>query len=113
MLNYSNPRTEVHIDDWPYGNERVDCKFYIEKGKGKERAVRETMNPKTGRMNKPKKLTYARKVLFVDGSDGRTYIMQAVGFGYSVMQGNMKYGQETISTDDCRYENIAKMFEEA
>lgn len=112
MLNYTNPRKNVLIEDWPYGNKRVRCMFEVEENKVKERAVRTTENPKTGSWNKPKKLTYARKVLFVDGSDGRTYILSHVGFAISVMQSNMKYSQEYIASDDERFENLNKMFGE-
>ena len=109
---YTNPRRNVLIDDWPYGNKRVKCMFEVEENKGKERAVRTTENPKTGSWNKPKKLTYAQKVLFVDGSDGRTYIMQSVGWAISVMQSNMKLSQEYIDDKDDRFETLNKMFGE-
>lgn len=111
MRQYTNPRKEVVIKDWPYGNKRVKCKFYIEKSKGKERACRVTIKPGTDTWNKPKKLTYARKVLFVVGDDGRTYIMQQVGFALSIMQSNMKYSEEYITGDDPRWFDLIKMFE--
>lgn len=111
MLSYSNPRKEVIIDNWPYGNKRVQCQFMVEESKGKQRAVRITENPKGG-WNKPKKLTYARKVLFVDGSDDKTYILNQVGHAISVMQSNMKYSQEYIGPDDSRFETLNEMFGE-
>lgn len=111
MLTYSNPRKEVIVEDWPYGNKRVKCHFSVEESKGKQRAVRITENPKGG-WNKPKKLTYARKVLFVDGSDGKTYILQQVGWALSVMQSNMKYSQESIDVKDDRYQALADMFDD-
>ena len=110
MLNYSNPRKNALIEDWPYGNKRVRCMFEVEENKGKERAVRTTENPKNGLWNKPKKLTYARKVLFVDGDDGKTYILNQVGHAISVMQSNMKYSQEYIGPDDSRFETLNEMF---
>ena len=112
MLNYTNPRKSVLIEDWPYGNKRVRCMFEVEAKKGKERAVRTTENPKNGQWNKPKTLTYARKVLFVDGDDGKTYILNQVGHSISVMQSNMKYTQEYIGPDNSRFETLNKMFEE-
>jgi hypothetical protein len=57
MTEYSNPRMQATIPDWPSGSKRVTANFYIEpdpKGKKGERAVRET----TGA---PKKDTYADK----------------------------------------------------
>ncbi|MBW1853218.1 MAG: hypothetical protein JRJ00_00805 [Deltaproteobacteria bacterium] len=111
-MNYSNPRKSVTIEDWPYGSKRTRCKFLVEKSKGKERAVRITTNPKNGRDNKPKKLTYARKVLFVDGDDGRTYVMNQVGHAINIMQSNMKYTEEYISTEDTRFGQLNLMFME-
>lgn len=111
MMKYTNPRKNLLIKDWPYGSKKTDCMFEVEETKGKQRAVKTTRNPKTGRWNKPKKLTYAQKVLFVDGSDGKTYIMQSVGWAISVMQSNMKLQQEYINVQDDRYIELAAMFE--
>lgn len=111
MLNYTNPRKEVIIHDWPYGRGlKTRCHFYIEEAKGKQRACRVTQKPNTGINNAPKKLTYARKVLFVNGSDGKTYIMQSVGWAIIIMQSNMKYDEERISKDDPRFELLEQMF---
>ena len=114
MMMYTNPRKSITIEDWPYGSKRVKCCFSVEQVKTatgfKERAVRITVNPKTGAANKPKKLTYAHKVLFVDGSDGKTYIMQDVGWAINVMQSNMKLQQEYINRDDTRYLGLYNMF---
>jgi len=111
-MQYSNPRREVIITDWPYSHsKRTTATFSIEEGKGKERAVRVTVNPKTGRVNAPKKMTYARKVLFVDGDDGKLYILQSVGWGFVVMQSNMKYQEEVISIGDVQALSLARMFD--
>jgi len=112
-MEYSNPRKEVVVNDWPYSRAlRTKCTFTVEKGKGKERAVRVTVNPKTGRENPPKRLTYARKVLFVDGDNGRTYVLNLTGNAISVMQGNMRFSEEYIGPDDSRFETLLAMFEE-
>ena len=112
MLLYSNPRREVIIPDWPYGKNRCTCHFYVENKKGSERAVRVTENPKTGRKNNPKRLTYVVKVLFVDGSDGKTYVMQDTSLAIKITQSNMQYTQEYINVDDSRYESLKAMFKE-
>lgn len=110
MLQYSNLRREITIQDWPYGNKRVKCHFYVETKGKKERAMRATVNPKTGNWNKPRKLTYASKVLFADGNDGKTYILQSVGWAISVMQSNMKLQEEYINVKDVRYQALADVF---
>lgn len=109
-MNYSNPQKNLLIKDWPYGRVKTDCMFEVEEVKGKQRAVKTTRNPKTGSWNKPSKMTYAIKVLFVTGDDGRTYVMQFVGWAFSVMEGNFKYQKEVIADDDPRFKSIMDMF---
>ena len=110
-MNYTNPRTELTVNDWPYGRLRTTAIFSIEQVKGKERAVRSTINPKTGRANKPKKTTYSLKARIVDGSDGRTYIAELTNYGaVSIMQSNLQYQHEYISDNDSRYADLLELF---
>lgn len=112
VLTYSNPRKELVISDWPSGSHKTEARFNVEANKGKERAVRITVNPKTGRDNAPKKMTYASKVVFVDGSDGKLYILELTDYGFvSVMRGTFDYGQETIHKDNPRYEDVRKLLD--
>lgn len=99
-LTYSNPRLFASINNWPSGQKRVVATFTIEQTAKGERAVRIT----TGA---PKKLTYARRMRIVDGSDGKTYIAALSDFGsITIFQGNMQYNQETIGLNDPRYAAI-------
>lgn len=111
-MNYSNPRIECTVNDWPYGSHRVKAHFYIESGPKGERAVRVTDNPKGGQ-NKPKKLTYAMKMRIVDGDDGKTYIAEYSQYGFiTIMQSNMQFQQETIwPGKDDRFPELIKLFE--
>ena len=110
-LNYSNPRTEFTVDNWPYGRFKTTATFTIEAVKGKERAARVTVNPKNGRVNKPKKTTYSHKARIVDGSDGRTYIAELTVFGaVSIRQSDMHHQQEYISDNDARYSDLLALF---
>lgn len=69
-ITFSNPRLVAVIEDYPLGgSKRGRCTFEIEQGKRGYRAKRTT----TG---KPKFATYAGKAAIVDGSDGRTYVLQ-------------------------------------
>ena len=107
MTEYSNPRTEAVIPDWPSGSKRVEARFYVEKTTRGERAVRVT----TG---SPKKLTYAPLVRIVDGDDGRTYIMELSMYGMiSVMKGDMKLQHEVIHDRDPRYAGLAGLIKGA
>lgn len=78
MITFSNPRTVAEFPDWPMGgNKRGPCKFWVEwHAKRGWRVGRQT----TG---KPKFHTYSGQAAIVDGSDGRTYILQvAAGYGF-------------------------------
>jgi hypothetical protein len=106
QLTYSNPRMIAEIPDWPGGrNKRVTARFEIEQdAKRGERAVRTTDGA-------PKKLTYAKKVRIVDGSDGRTYIAELTGFGsISIGKGDMKFQHEWLSTENPRYAQLLELF---
>lgn len=115
-LTYTNPRKSVVIDNWPAGGKQVTAFFSVEKGKGNlERAVRVTSKPCDSKVfNTPKKLTYARKVAYVDGSDGRLYILElAANYNFvTVMRGTFDYNQETIHSDDERHPALIAMLQE-
>jgi hypothetical protein len=94
----------AQIENWPSGSRRVTAVFTIESGKKGERAVRVTEGA-------AKKLTYATKARIVDGDDGRTYIAELSLYGHiSIMQGNMKYQQETIHRTDPHYAEVFQLF---
>lgn len=102
-MNYTNARHEAHFTDWPHGSLRTSCTFKVETVKGKQRASRVTVDPKTGRPSKPKTTTYAPRVAIMDGDDGRTYIVEVTMYGsISVMQSNLQFQAETIPSDDPR-----------
>lgn len=115
-MNYSNPRMHAIIADWPYGsNLRTTATFAIETHpKRGQRAVRTTINPKTGKPTAPKPGTYARKARIVDGDDGRTYIAQLTQYGFVyIMQSNMQYSQESIHDRDPRFAAALALFNAA
>jgi hypothetical protein len=107
-LSYENARKDVVIEDWPNGRtQKVKAVFSVETGPKGERAVRVT----TGKL---KKLTYARKVRYVDGSDGRLYILEIGHYNnaITVMRGTFDYQQEYITADDYRHAGLWEMFTE-
>jgi hypothetical protein len=114
-LTYSNPRREAVIPDWPWGSkQRTTATFTIEIGPvSRERAVRVTIDPKTGRPTAPKKRTYASKARIVDGDDGRTYIAELSMYGFvSIMRGDMKFEEETVHPDNPRFPEVMALFED-
>lgn len=70
-LTFSNPRLSAVFEDWPLGgSKRGRCVFSVEYKNGRGyRFVKQT----TG---KPKYHTYGGACAIVDGSDGRTYLLQ-------------------------------------
>lgn len=103
-LKYSNPRMEATIPNWPSGSHRVTARFAIEQSAKGERAVRTTDGA-------PKKLTYAKMMRIVDGSDGRTYIAEYTMYGHiSIMRGDMKFSQETVHPTEPRYAEVLELF---
>ena len=124
-MNYSNPRMAVEINNWPFGRQKTTANFSVEKcpRTGRERAVRVTVNPKTGKPCTPKKQTYAKRVRFVDGSDGRLYVLEDnTDYGHlTVMEGNLDFHSETIyggrangsyGSKDPRFDEMFALFEE-
>jgi hypothetical protein len=112
-MQYSNPRLFATIPDWPSGRHRTLAQFAIETHPTRgQRGTRSTKDPKTGRMSKPKTLTYARKARIVDGEDGHTYILEHTGTHLRVMQGNMQFEQETISPNDPQYAGLVALFDQ-
>lgn len=104
IVQYSNPRMNAVIENWPSGSKRVTARFDIEQAKRGERAVRMTDGA-------PKKLTFAKMARIVDGDDGRTYIAELTIYGHiSIMRGDMKYQHETIHPDSPEYPAALGLF---
>lgn len=83
MITFTNPRHLAEFDDWPSGRDRVKCKFYIEHdAKRGWRVCRQTTD-KHGKWCKPKTKTFSGMACIVDGSNGKTYILQlAQAYGF-------------------------------
>ena len=114
-MKYSNPRKEVTILEWPHGAQKTKALFWVDKNPktGQERAIRMTVNPKTGQNSKPKVMTYAEKVRFVDGDDGKLYFIELTAYGFiSVMRGTFNYLHETIYKDYLQYAEVLALFDE-
>lgn len=114
MVNYSNPRFEAVITDWPSGAKRTTATFGVESHPGRgERGTRITLDPRTRKPGAKKVLSYARKVRIVDGDDGRTYFIELTIYdSISVMMGTMQHQAESVSDTDPRYGEMRKLFED-
>lgn len=61
LYGYTGPNDAYVVDDYPYGYLRTQIRYWLEKNPSKGfRFVSQTVDPKTGRWNKPKASTYAR-----------------------------------------------------
>jgi hypothetical protein len=111
QLTFSNPRKEAMIEDWPIGRQRCRASFMVETHPTRgERVCRVTENKSRTGWNAPKRTTYGSKCVIVDGSDGRTYILDHSGdYGMiTIRDGNMKHTKETVFADDT--ERFAELF---
>lgn len=60
MFGHTSEETAFVVDDYPYGRRiRTQIRYWIETTKHGDRMCSQTLNPKTGRWNKPKKSTYS------------------------------------------------------
>lgn len=113
-ITYSNPRMFAEIGNWPIGHSRTTATFRVEYSPARgERATRFTLNPKTGKPNATKVLTYSHKVRIVDGDDGRTYIAEySSTFHFvTIMRSDMKFQEETLFPDNARFAAVMALFE--
>lgn len=90
-MEFSNPRNEATIENWPHGRQRVTAKFLIEKNNKGYRCGRVT----TG---KPKYTTYHLRMTLVDGDDGRIYALGLTDYGQVVVWDG------TLKTNNYYYE---------
>lgn len=76
-IAFDNPRLRAEFADWPSGGKRVSCVFQVEHHPKRGWRIGKTT---TG---KPKFSTYGGQAAIVDGSDGKTYLLQvAEGYGF-------------------------------
>jgi hypothetical protein len=73
LYGHTDENSAYVVDDYPYGFKlRTQIRYWLESTKGKgARFVSQTMNPKTGRWNAPKKSTYSMLggVMYLDDKD--------------------------------------------
>jgi hypothetical protein len=79
LLGHTSEDTAYVVDGYPYGSLRTQKRYWVEsKPKHGDRLVTQTLNPKTGRWNKPKAGTYTLAlVLWLEPQeDGREFVQQ-------------------------------------
>lgn len=80
LYGHVDPASAYVVDDYPYGYRlRTQIRYWIEsKPKFGDRLVSQTLNPKTGKWNKPKPGQYATVLFMFLNSDGH---VKANGLG--------------------------------
>jgi hypothetical protein len=80
ILGCVDEATAYVVDDYPYGRQRTQIRYWIEsKPKFGDRFMAQTKNPKTGRWNKPKAGTYSPLLVMYlqEQEDGRMFVKTA------------------------------------
>jgi len=101
-----NPLT---IDDYPYGfNNRTQIRYYIETTGRGDRFVSQTLNPRTGQWNKPKKSTYSDVMVMVGDEKGHvTYISTSLNDKTSKAKAFLdKFGDQLTKTQKVRVHKV-------
>ena len=71
LFNHTNEETALAVENYPYGFRlRTTIRYWIETTKHGERFCSQTVNPKTGRWNKPKKSTYSQIGIMTELDNG-------------------------------------------
>ena len=100
---------EYSTDDYPYGQYRTTARWYVEKNSRGMRVCRVTVNPKTGRPNKPKCTTYSPVWKIGQGSDGYTYLLGGFDGQISMYGGDMKYQKGVWFPGHAGYDTAARI----
>ena len=72
LTGHTSPQTAYVVEDYPYGFRlRTTIRYWLEtKPSHGQRFVSQTLNPRTGRWNKPKASTYAPVAVMFVNADG-------------------------------------------
>jgi hypothetical protein len=75
VFGHVSEETAYLVDDYPYGFRlRTQIRYWLETTKSGDRFVSQTLNPKTGRWNKPKKSTYVQVgAMYLDAEGHMTW----------------------------------------
>lgn len=107
--NFVRFEETYETDDYPYGRERTKATFKVDKrGDNKERIERITIDPKTGRVNKPKYTTFASSAILGISNDNKVYPITGTAGQISVWNSDMQHQVASVFTNDPDYEKLAK-----
>ena len=71
LTGYNSPENAYVIPDYPYGfTTRTEIRFWIDTTKTGQRFCSQTLNPRTGQWNNPKRSTYSQVRVFGINENG-------------------------------------------
>lgn len=113
LLGAGIPRMRKFVDklvveDYPYGRQTTEAVFAVEGSPGKMRVCRLTVDPKSGRRNKPKCTTFGVSAKIGVGSDGRTYPVVGRPGQITVWSWDMKHTLGSVFAKDSAYNDLAE-----
>ena len=93
LQGHNSQESAFIVEDYPYGFRlRTKIRYWVETVKGKgDRFVSQTLNPKTGRWNKPKKSTYSAVILIGKNEQGHIVNGPGISRGWSNEEGIQKF----------------------
>lgn len=113
-LTFSNPRLVAEFDDWPSGRHKVKCKFDFESHPKRGMRIRRTTTHPNGTWNNPKLDTFGGPGAIVDGSDGKTYVLQFASLRDFIYIKRSDFMQEAaVFPRDHQFEELKTLIEQA
>ena len=93
MTTYLKTTDKVEVQNYPYGyTQKTTAFFSLEHKKGKGfRSVFQTVNPKTGLLNKPKSSTYSPVMLMAKADDGKIKYSSLSFYGDDGMKADIAF----------------------
>lgn len=96
------------VEDYPHGRQTTEATFAVEGSPGKMRVCRMTIDPRSGRRNKPKRTTFGVAAKIGVGSDGRTYPVVGRPGQITVWSWDMKHTLGSVFPQDSAYNDLAE-----
>lgn len=114
LVGHSSAATAFNVKNYPYGFKlKCEMRFWVESVPGKgDRYVMQSVNPKTGRLNAPKKSVYSTYIYMTIDSDGHVHPVylnaRSSDFLYNIQSLFALFGEDAFS--EIQQQNIRTEF---
>ena len=107
--NFIQFEKNYEIDNYPYGREHTKAVFKVDtQGDNKERVERITIDPKTGRINKPRYTVFATSAILGISADNKVYPITGEVGQITIWSSDLQYSVASIFTSDPDYTKLAE-----